>query len=94
MAGKEILEVYIWVLSGVLGFLITVLILGGATIANSIGKKIDNLVESVKELSVLTASQNEQIKTLFNTDVETARRLNDHGERLRDIEIQCGKCTT
>lgn len=82
---------YIWVLSGVLGFLITVGTLILSTVAKNLGQKLETLTESIQELNVCTARQTEQIKTLFSDKEITDRRLNDHSDRIRTLEIKGGK---
>jgi predicted PurR-regulated permease PerM len=85
-------QVYIWVLSGVLAFLLAIMTIVGTSVAKSIGEKLKELLESVNELVVLTTQQTEQIKTLFNNKEDTRETLDDHEQRLRDIEKNCKKC--
>lgn len=80
-------EVYIWVLSGVLGLLLTVLVIVGRMVAINISKKFDDLLKSIKQLSDLTIQQTEQIRTLFMNREETNKRLNDHASRIRKLEF-------
>lgn len=91
------LEVYVWILSGVLGFLITTGTIIVTALARSLSQKITTLIESQERLNVSNAIVIEQIKTLFAVKQETERRLNDHAERLRDIELNCkskARCST
>jgi hypothetical protein len=82
-------QVYVWLLSGVLAFLITVITIVGTSMARNLGDKLTALLASVDKLIVVTTQQTEQIKTLFNNNESTEKRLNDHAERIRDIELNC-----
>jgi hypothetical protein len=89
----EVLKVYIWVLSGVLGFLITLLTVVGNAMAKNLGEKLTELIKSVDKLVVITTQQTEQIKTLFSNKENAEERLSDHDRRIREIELNCkGKC--
>lgn len=82
-------EVYIWILGGVLSFLITAGMLVVSAYFKSLGQKIEALTESILELSGNNAKQTEQINSLFSERVQVQDRLNDHGRRIRKIEITC-----
>lgn len=82
-------EVYIWILGGVLGFLITAGMLVVSAYFKSLGEKIEALTESIHDLSGNNAKQTEQINALFTERVQVQERLNDHGKRIRKIEITC-----
>lgn len=84
----QISEVYIWVLSGVLGFVVTVGTIILSSVARNLGRKLESLTDSIERLNVCTATQTEQIKTLFNDKQTTERRLNDHSDRIRHLEIK------
>ena len=84
-------EVYIWVLSGVLTFMISLLVIVGTSMAKQLGKKLDALTDSMNELIQLTSRQTEQIKTLYNNESASTHRINDHANRLREIELRCAK---
>lgn len=82
-------EVYIWILGGVLGFLITAGMLVVSAYFKSLGEKIEALTEIIHDLSGNNAKQTEQINELFTERVQLQERLNDHGKRIREIEITC-----
>lgn len=84
-------EVYIWILGGVLGFLITAGMLVVSAYFKSLGEKIEALTESIQELSGNNAKQSEQISSLYAERVQVQERLNDHGKRIRKIEITCAR---
>lgn len=86
---KATQEVYIWILGGVLGFLITAGMLVVSAYFKSLGEKIEALTESIHDLSGNNAKQTEQINALFTERVQVQDRLNDHGKRIRKIEITC-----
>ena len=72
--------------------MITVFLMIVQNMATKLGKKFDGLLESVQTLTSNSIQQTEQIKTLFTEYTETTRRLNNHTDRIRDIELQCAKC--
>lgn len=88
---EEVQEVYVWILSGVLGILITIGTYILSSLIKNLTNKLETLTKSIQELNVCTATQTEQIKTLFNDKETTDRRLNDHADRIRTLEIYKGK---
>lgn len=54
--------------------------------------KIDELIVSVNRLSENYLVQQSQISGILNNIKDVLSRLNDHGKRLRDIEIKRAKC--
>lgn len=86
---EEILKVYIWVLTGALGLVVSVGILVISGLIKSLTERMDEMLKGINNLNTLTTQQNEQIKTLYNNKADTDFRLNDHGKRLRDLEIKC-----
>ena len=89
-----LMEVYIWILSGVLGFLLTFFIIIFRIVARNVGDKFDVLAKAIQNLSNLTVLQTEQIRTLFLNKDETNKRLNnvdnkqdDHASRIRENEF-------
>lgn len=85
--GGEVQEVYIWILSGVLGFVITIGTIIITSVTKSLGEKLETLTESINELNVCTTKQTEQIKTLFCDKESMNKRLDDHASRIRQLEI-------
>lgn len=83
---------YIWVLTGALGFVISIGVIIISSLIKSLTEKMNKMLEGIDSLNRLTTAQTEQIKALYDNKGETDRRLNDHGDRIRNIEIKCNKC--
>lgn len=83
------LELMVWILSGLLGFIITIIVLIFTSIAKNLSSKLTELITGQNTTNVSIAHMVEQIKTLFSDKLETERRLNDLGDRVRDIELNC-----
>lgn len=92
MAQQANNEVYLWIVSSVLSFVISIGIIIATGLVKSLTKKLNDLVEAMSELNVSNATIIEQLKTIFKNSEETNRRLNDHAERLRALEINHSKC--
>lgn len=88
------MEIYVWVLSGVLTFVIGITIMILTASVKGITQKINDLIESMERLNISNAQLIEKSNTLFSSKAETDRRLNDHADRLRLLEINCGKSTS
>jgi Tfp pilus assembly protein PilN len=82
---QMIAEVYIWVLSGVLGFLLLVLVFVGKTIASRVGGKLDELVKA-------TIQQTEQIKQLFSMYGSAQKKIDALKNKLGMIEKEKHSC--
>jgi predicted phage-related endonuclease len=82
---QAILEVYVWILSGLLSFLLLILIFAGRAIAKGVGEKLDMLVQA-------TIKQTEQIKILFK-NIDTAQkridRLKKEQSKLKTNQYSC-----
>jgi hypothetical protein len=89
MGTHESNQVYIWILSGTLGFILTIMVIVATAMARNLGVKLNELLVSLNQLIIVTTQQTEQIKTLFNNNESTEKRLHDHAERIRDIELNC-----
>lgn len=50
-------------------------------------RKFDELIKSINELTAQSGQQQEQIKGIHNTIFDHNTRLNDHGKRLRQLEL-------
>lgn len=57
-------------------------------------KKFDELIKSINELTAQSWQHQEQIKGINNTQFDHNTRLNDHGNRIRNIELEHAKCYT
>lgn len=80
------LKLMSWALAGVLGFVVTVLLLVGRAIASSLGKKIDKLINVVETLGHDNVRHNERIKTLYNLILNQKQDLKDLSDRVDDVE--------
>ena len=58
--------------------------------ANRIDAKFDMLIKSIQDLGVKDAKQDEQLGQIREHQRTHDTRLNDHSERIRNIEIQHG----
>lgn len=81
----QIAEVYIWVLSGVLGFLFLILMFVGKTIASRVGGKLDELVKA-------TIQQTEQIKQLFSMYESAQKKIYALKDKLSKISEEKHSC--
>ncbi len=86
------MSIKIWILSGVITAGFTVVLLAAKIIATRFGNKMDILISSVERLTMLTAQQAEQIKTLYGREEINSTRLNDHSVRIRDLEKKQAAC--
>ena len=55
-------------------------------------RKFDELIRSINELTQQSGQQQEQIKGIHNNILDHTTRLNDHGKRLRQLELEHAKC--
>lgn len=53
--------------------------------------KLDELIKSIEGLTVQTQLQEERLKSVYATISDLINRLNDHGKRIRSMEIRQGK---
>lgn len=59
--------------------------------ADKVMDKFDILIDAINTLSGKNIAQEEQIKTLVEQHTDHSKRLNDHGERIRKVEIEHAK---
>ena len=88
---NEVQQIYIWILGGVLTFLITIGTLIISAYFASLGKKIEALTVSIQDLTNNNTKQTEQITALFTDKTVVQERLNEHGKRIRQIELTCAE---
>lgn len=55
---------------------------------NQIIKRLDELVEEIKNLNQTKTIHDQQIKYLHEGQVHIHERLNDHSKRIRDLELK------
>lgn len=84
--------VKVWMLTGILASGFTVILFAARIIATRFGSKMDILIKSVEKLTMVTAKQSEQIKTLYNREEINKNRLNDHSVRIRNLEHKQAAC--
>ncbi|MBX6361254.1 MAG: hypothetical protein IRZ03_14380 [Acidobacterium ailaaui] len=75
-------------ISAVLG--ITLVVLGFLLKSwfNQIINRLDELVEEIKQLNHIKTVHDQQIKFLQENQMNMQNRLNDHGKRIRDLELK------
>ena len=84
-------EFEMWVYRGLIGLLIAVI---GWVIKNfttKVTRKLDELIDAMNSLSGKYIAQEGQIKQVVDVQSDHAKRLNDHSERLRQVEIKQAK---
>ena len=54
--------------------------------------KLDELIESITELTSTSKLQQEQITNISKLISDQNGRLNDHGKRLRNLELKRAEC--
>ncbi len=77
----ELIQWIIGVLLAVIGFLISRLI-----------KRFDLVIDGLNKVNETVATHQTRLDNQDERFVQTDSRLNDHGKRLREIEINCAKC--
>lgn len=55
-------------------------------------KKFDELIQSINDLTAQSGQQQEQIKGIHNTIYDHNKRMNDHSQRMRKIELEHASC--
>lgn len=79
-------EIKIWILVGVAGIMSTILGFIIKLVTAQVLKRLDEIVEELKQLSSATTIQAQQIKGLQEQEAVIHRRLNDHSLRIRQLE--------
>lgn len=82
---QAISAIYIWVLGGVLGFVLLVLVYVGKTIAKRVGDKLDELVKA-------TIQQTQQIKQIFKGLEKQESKLGALKEEIAEIKLNQHSC--
>lgn len=83
-------EVQNWILTGAVAFLLMVNWWSVRNWMGAVTKKIDQLIEAVHKLSESNIRHAGEINSLSRR-VDTAdRRLNDHSNRIKHLEIKTG----
>lgn len=82
------MEIQVWILGGVNALLITVLILTGKSIASSLRKKLDAIINNLSKLNETSASQGERIRSLFTFGSYFRGELDKQDKRIQYLERQ------
>jgi uncharacterized membrane protein YhiD involved in acid resistance len=81
-------EIKIWILVGVAGMMATVLGFIMKVVMAQVIKRLDDIVDELKQLTHATTIQGQQIISLQEQDAVIHRRLNEHSERIHTLETQ------
>lgn len=84
-------EVKIWILVAAITAITTVLGFVIRTVIGQVIKKLDEIVNELKQLTKTSAVQEQQIKELQEQDKNLHHLYNDHSARIRTIEIKLNK---
>ena len=84
-------EVKIWILLASVTIIATILGFVIRTVIGQVIKKLDEIVQELKQLTKTSAVQEQQIKELNEQDKTIHHILNDHSARIRSIELRTNK---
>lgn len=84
-------EMKIWILIAVAGVMATMLGFMINVVTGQIVKRLDEIVTELKQLTHATTIQGQQIKGLQEQDAMIHRRLNEHSERIHELELKATK---
>ncbi|BDD10873.1 hypothetical protein FUAX_33050 [Fulvitalea axinellae] len=76
------METQVWVLGGVAGFLVAVLLLLFRVFLQNMG----SLKTLINEIRMELVKQNEQLKTLFNKAIDQKEKVDRLEERVAEVE--------
>lgn len=79
-------DIKIWVLSGVLSIVGVAMVTLVKWFINQALQRLDEMVRDIKELTATITKQEERILVLQKDNAAANQRMNNHAERLRDIE--------
>lgn len=85
------MEVKIWVLTGLVSFLVTLFIAAFWFLVRSINNRLDKLIDQNEVTGKELTRQNGEISQIKREVSNNRERLNDHAKRLRDIELENAK---
>jgi len=85
---KPMTEFERWTYRGLIALLLVMIWWGFQSFANKVDDNFKELINSTQELSRSFSTQNEAIKNLNGRVDLHEVRLNDHGTRLRGVEIK------
>lgn len=84
----EGLEIYNWILSGVVGFFVAIFIM---VIRNKLTND-SKVVDAINSLKLEVVKQNERIKTLFDSNINTKADIKTLKGKVEGIEIRMAQC--
>ena len=61
------------------------------TFAGKVLSKLDELIESIQNLSIQNQNHNDRLKVLDETVKEHRERLNKHGDKIHQIDLKLAK---
>lgn len=85
------MEIQIWVLTGVVSALSTVLMMIFKNSLTRLVSRLDKLIDQVKELTETVRVHKNVIDSLSIKNYEQDKRLSGHSDRIRDLEINIHK---
>ena len=81
-------EIKAWILIAVAGVMATILGYIIKMVTAQVIRRLDDIVQELKQLTHITTIQNEQIKGLQEQEVITRRRIYKLGLRIRNVEFK------
>lgn len=85
------MEVKVWVLTGLVSFLVTLFIAAFWFLVRSINNRLDKLIDQNEVTGKELTRQNGEISSIKRDVSNNRERLNDHAKRLREIELENAK---
>ncbi len=82
------MEIKLWILLPVLGASLTIVWWAFRTLVNGINSRLDRLIRQNEETGKELTRQNSEIGSLRSDMKDHKSRLDDHGKRIREIEIK------
>ncbi len=83
--------VKVWVLAGTVCVLAAVLGFMIKLVTKEVIKRLDDIVNELKQLTKTSTAQKEKIKYLQDQDILINGRLNEHSGRIRSLELKVQK---
>ncbi|MEI6062052.1 MAG: hypothetical protein WCR72_15225 [Bacteroidota bacterium] len=81
-------EFEMWLYRGLIAVLGVIVAWGVKLFASKVFTKFDELIEAVNALSGKYLTHEGQIKQVVDQQFDHAKRLNDHGARIRQVELK------
>lgn len=87
-----IMEVKLWVALSVIGILTPLVMYAGKWAIDQITSKLDQIIKQNAEFNSELVRHNSEIVNMKEDIKINGTRLNDHADRLREIELDHAKC--